>query len=455
MSVFVVAQTSVTVRQPHMSKPALKTIIREYRSDYPSTITCYDSKDTVTFVYSRSNMQATEISMNGYWVNDFLIYGDIVYFCGRKTKGGNGIYGFFNIPDVFTNNGNITIIPQLYAGEENYNVYELTKITSFPRADNTYHIACIGTCIKPGGKYPCLLDFDADIYSPTYIGGAVKDEKESFTDVKVVRINYLESCLVTTGFDISNGRYINIRVYDPDDIFSLSGMQNKRHIYCIDTAAARPWLDGGVLLTDIYNGNFITMSYRESPEERDTTQVAVKDKTNIHIGVFCLIDILNNSVYAMLDNYEIPLGKTENREMSEIIYSNGPERAVFLHSYLTVYDEPSDFCDFKPNTLGNFGILQAFQNTGIKQQGLSLYNNLSKYILSGFKMSFPTELNYEMETLGTNTECVNIKEYNYRRMRKMDSMNTIKEFSSKGYVAETTQPPLEIVELPIYIDCEH
>jgi hypothetical protein len=437
-----------------MSKPAEKTIIREYRSEYPSTITCYDSKDSVTFVYSRSNMQATEITMKGYWVNDFLIYGDIVYFCGKTTKGSLGIIGFFNIQDVFINNGNITVLPHLYAGEDVYTVYELTRITAFPRANNTIHIACIGTCeIK--NNYPCLIDFDTDTNTPTYIGGYVEKREESFTDVRVVKNQYLEPYLVTAGFDTSYGRYINIRVYDPNDVFALSGIQDKCHIYCIDTASARPWRDDGVLLTDINNGNFLTVSYREAPEEQYRDSVAVKDNTNIHIGIFCLSDIINNSVYAMLDNHEIPIGLTAKREMDDMVYNNSSESVVFLHSYYTLTEKTSDFCEFNPTWLGNSGTILAFHNNGIKQQGLSIYNNLNNYILSGFKISFPTELNYEMETFGTNPQCVGAKEYNYERVRKIDSMNPIKAFNSSGFIPEKIYPTLERIDFPIYIDCEN
>ena len=81
-----VAQTSITVRQPQFYNPAEKTIIKEYRADYPSTITCYDSPDSVTFIYSQGNMHAIEVSMKNYWVNDFVIAGNIVYFCGRTNR---------------------------------------------------------------------------------------------------------------------------------------------------------------------------------------------------------------------------------------------------------------------------------------------------------------------------------------------------------------------------------
>ncbi|MBQ3945534.1 MAG: hypothetical protein II670_08010, partial [Alphaproteobacteria bacterium] len=441
-----VAQNSVTVRQPHMQNPAQKTIIREYPSHYPSTIACYDSDDSVTFVYYARNMQVSEVTMKNCWVNDFVIYGDTVFFCGKSKTTRSGICGYFSIPDVFASNGDIAVIPILYSGNDSYHVKELTRITTYPCADNTIRVVSIGYCVFRD-TLPCLIDINSYNHNPTYVGGYVDNEFETFTDIKVVRNLHDEYYLVTAGFDTENGRYINIRVYDPNNIFAPSGIQNRCHIYCIDTAAARPWLDGGVLLTDLYNGNFVTVSYRSVPLDFDSNRDIVLSNASIHIGIFSLDRIISNYVNAMQDNFEIPIGLLGNYEMDEIIYSNNRERVVFLHSYSTLLNMASDFCCFNPHTLQNSGTLLAHQNIGIKQQGLSLYNNRNNYILSGFKMATPTEINYEMETFGISSSCVSTKEYNYERKHIVNSLNTTREFIYRGHVSEIIKPTLYRADL--------
>ena len=52
MSLSAFAQTSVTVNEPHMTRDALKTIIKMRPNDFYATITCSNSETAVTFIHS-------------------------------------------------------------------------------------------------------------------------------------------------------------------------------------------------------------------------------------------------------------------------------------------------------------------------------------------------------------------------------------------------------------------
>ena len=449
-----VAQTSVTVLSPHMINPAKKSLVREYQTAYPATVACYNSDSTVTFVYRDNNVQVREKTLEDYWVNDMVIVGEELYFCGRDINRKRGIIGGFNINAFFFGSGQVSILPDLYAGNDASKVLNLTRMAEFSWDLSNFRIACIGYCGEDNKTYPCLIDFNADFIAPAYTGGYVDDTKESFTDIKVVRGPYMQYYLVTAGFDFTYGRYINIRAYGPNSVFSPSGIQDMCHIYCIDTAEARPWLDDAVLLTRVADDRFVTVSYRYAPKVRDDIFYFVKANTNIHLGLFSLNDIFNNSTQALISNYEIPLGITIFRQMDEILYSIRKKRLVFLHTYSNESQRRSEFCDFDYNSLSASGTLPAFHDPDIFQQGLDLYNTMSNYILSGFNRLLPTTLKYEMETFGTYPQCVNGLEYNYERMPTIKSMNMERAFNTREFSDTPIHFQINKVDIGTFLDCE-
>ena len=187
ISLSVMAQTSVTVLEPHMVNDANKVIIKERFRDSLSTIACYNSNneeiEKVTFVYSNSSMQTIEVTIDSYYVNDMVVERDSVFFCGRMTREKQGILGYFEINDVFFGSGQIYIDSGFVAGENNFPVIEFTRLLHFYRDNGTSsHIASIGTC---DGNYPCLVDFTV-CSLPMYVSGCVNDNKESFTYLKFV-----------------------------------------------------------------------------------------------------------------------------------------------------------------------------------------------------------------------------------------------------------------------------
>ena len=454
MSMSAFAQTSVTVLQPHWVDSVEKTIIQEHRNNYPATVTCYNTKDSVVFVYSPNAAQSIEVYVKNYYVNDMIVSGDNVYFCGKHSFIDKGIYGCFNINDLFYGTGQITIVPDLYAGDPKEPVRELTRLTTIPKQDNTERIVCIGRC-GTNANYPCMLEFKSGLVVLSYIGGYVKNEDETFCDLDVVAGSNIDSYLVTVGFITTHGRYINARVYDPNDIFSLSGLQNMCHEFSMDTAGIRPWLDNGVVISNYETGYFVTASYRNALRNRDYLSPAYNLFTNIHLAKYSVTDLVAHSTSAILDNHELPLGLVNDRQMERLIYSNKSKSLVLLHTYASSSaSASSEFCEFKYNALGNTGALPFFIDGDFVKQGLTIYNGANNYVISGYNKNDLSTLKYEMETWGTKPKCIDGKDYEYLRMPIIKSMNYVNPFVSAGFVCGMVHPDIEKVRVPLFPECE-
>ena len=426
----------------------------EYTEDSLATLSCYDYSEGAVFVYSGPNFQAKEATLLGCQVNDLVISGKNAYFCGEKD--GFGIIGYFDINDVFFGTGNIKVIFGFLLGTYSSIVKELTRMTVFSPDNDNEHIACIGTCENFGYNRPCLIDFDADASSPSYVGGEVDTRVEVFTDVKVVTSDEGKDYLVTVGFDTTFGHFLNIRVYDPNNVFQPSGIQDICHVYSMSVDDARTWQNHGALLTQLETDTFATVSYRNALEREDHYYEALLTPTNIHIGVFKLSDIVNNSVWGLKKHYEIPLHRVLARNIEQVIYSSVNKRMVFLHTYLWLGERDfyNCFVELTPSALTNSGILQAYKDPGVLREGLSLYNAETGYVFSGFINSNPSTLKFEMETFNATPYCVESLEYEYEQQREIGSMNFERKFTVISKDRAPAHYEIKIIDLPLFKDCE-
>ncbi|MBR4176993.1 MAG: hypothetical protein IKP34_04545 [Bacteroidales bacterium] len=455
MSLSAFAQTSVTVNEPHMTRDALKTIIKMRPNDFYATITCSNSETAVTFIHSSRLMQATEVTLEGYYVNDMVVTKDSVFFCGKNINTERGIIGYFNIDTLFSNSGEVCIDYDFLAGEEGMHpVNELTRLDIYKDYMDVRHVFCVGTC---GNEdiYPCLVD---DLLNMNVYGaGYVSNKKEIFTDVKVVANNYAEQpYLATAGFDLTLGRYLNIRLYKANSVFSSGGPQDWCNLYCFESGSyARQWLDGGVLLSKIDNNTFSTVSFR-------TDYLNIYAETDrakyIHLGLYDLSSIASNSVYSMLDNYGITATMTAGQEMNQFIYNSKKDAFAFLYTdNVSVYPFfESKYCEVFRDSLTASGTLQGYTNPGTRQYGLSnYYHNYNKtYVLSGHDIADPRVLKYQMNTFGVLSNCAEYFEYEYIQQKTVDAWIYKNGFSSSIRRTNTIKYNKDREYLPLYIECE-
>ena len=453
MSLSAFAQTSVTVTEPHLSRQAKKTIIKECPDGYRSTITCSNSAGAVTFILSNNSMQAAEVTLEGYWVNDMEVTKDSVFFCGKQLSDELGIIGFFRIDTFFSNTGGDANITYNYlAGYANYPVNELTRIEIYTDPMNLRHAFCIGTC---GEGYPCLVDKFMPINS--YWAGYVNNRDEVFTDVKLVSsISGNGPYLATVGYDLTYGKYLSIRLYGATSVFNTGGPQDWCNIYCYESGSyARQWLDGGILLSHIDNNTFATISFR-SDKKMDLTETDITKYKDIHLSFFDINSIISSSVYSMIDNYEISAPVNQKQEMNQFIHNNIKDAFAFLYSDSSSVsgEYESKYCEVFKNSLSTSGSLQAYTNPGTRQYGLARYSYWNSYILSGHDISDPRVLNYQMNRFGVLSNCAEPLEFKYNQENTVDAWILKREFSSKMNQCDLIKVTEEPEFLPLYIECE-
>lgn len=123
------------------------SIIRNYdmkpNVDITFNVICAD----ITFNYvdrSSSVVYSVDVSNYIYHIVDFVVYDGSVFFCGYG--GGNPLYGFFNVQDVFFNGGTITKVSlnSIPFGDDNVSFFP-TKIDARESLSGDVHLMMTGS----------------------------------------------------------------------------------------------------------------------------------------------------------------------------------------------------------------------------------------------------------------------------------------------------------------------
>lgn len=425
------SQTSVVGKSQNYSTNK-KVLIKEY--DYPVTIACANSgADSVTFIYTDGTMQSAEIVIRGYWINDIAIVKDTLFFCGRTAGNSptSGIFGFFKFNSSFTPVSGIHICDNIIVGDLDDPARELTRMEAFVTSYGERHVACIG--ISKKYRQACFID----MYAMTaitnawyYFSGITNNENETFTDVKRVS-TYLDSrnYIVTSGFDTRYGRYINLRVYNPDYTLDPTGIENRMFTFSVDPVCPKEWTTDRVLLSPVGNGIFSSVSVRNG-HYNNFINPDVND-VSLHIAFYDISALLSNSVFAMIQDIYVNLNASLDRTMDQYITKPSTETLAFLHNYGDSNGvQQSVFCEVDYPSLASAGSLRAYQYPDNNMQGMSTYKNQTKYVMSGFSRSNNNWLKYEMETFGSNSLCAEKVDYKYYAGQTLSSINEESGFTT-------------------------
>lgn len=425
------SQTSVVGKSQNYSTNR-KVLIKEY--NYPATIACANSgADSVTFIYTDGTMQSAEIVIRGYWINDIAIVKDTLFFCGRTAGNSptSGIFGFFKFNSSFTPVSGIHICDNILAGETSNKVIELTRMKPFFTSYGERHVACLGFCDYFLNH--CFIDFYS-MNAPTtmwnYFGGIPNNENETFSDVTLVS-TYLTSqkYIVTSGFDTRYGKYINLRVYNPDYTLDPTGIENRMFTYSVDPVCANEWSTDRVLLSPVGDGIFSTASVRDG-HYNNCENPGLCDYS-LHIAFYNIAALLSNSVFAMTQDIYVNLSSTIKKDLERYIVKPSTKTLALLHNYGECsIGQRSVFCEVDYPSLTSAGSLRAFQYPDNNLQGMSTYKNQTKYVMSGFSRSDNNWLKYEMETFGSNSLCAEKVDYKYYAGQTLSSINEESGFST-------------------------
>ena len=346
------AQNSVITHRIDSADNIQSTLICEYI--YPQTIACFNTEDRMTvFVLDTQSNQTISVKLKGYYIRDIAINDtkDTLFFCGYKFDyRQQGIFGFFNIHDVFFGSGYIHIHDYFYTNGNNNNyVKDLTRMV-FYRRQNVYpYVACIG---RTKDNYPCLVDVEIRPMGG-YTSGYINNHDEKFTDIKPASVlGQIPDYILTSGTESSNGTYISLRYYRINNVISTPGDQDYINTFCANPSDMREWLDTNVLLTYVGEDILSTVSYRRHPESLPRTD------NNIHVAYYNLRSlIVNHSLFSMVKSIEIPFIRENDHDATLHRYLNQrtTDKTVFLQTTPLSGNFTSTFCELDYTSLGTAG----------------------------------------------------------------------------------------------------
>ena len=438
-------QTSLFQTENH-SDNARKVLIEEH--SYPHTVTCISTYDgDASFVYSTPASTATqEVAVTNCYVNDMVIFGDTLFFCGINTALGKAVIGFFNIRDLFIyGTGNILVKENFVAGENLYQVNKLTRIESYLDDMLVRHVVAVGEC---DNSKPCLVELAESFPGAwTYNAGYIKDTLETLTDIKVVG-PIEDRHLVSAGYDRDGIKGISLRAYDINDPFSVSGIQDNKLVYR-DSLSMRQWLDETVLLTDVDWTCFATLSHREMynghPNDVNVSMCFFK-RTLVVSGI--------TSSMASMTEFSIPVHNSD-REINQFEMGTRSLDLLFLHSYKNIAtgERRSDFCEVPYSNPASVGPNTVNRHAGSLLQGMTLFNSGISYRLSGFTSASSNIIEYWLKTILHTSVCTDRDEYYNTGFKALDGRKIHSKFSVISGFCNFTDKDYELDRHELNVEC--
>ena len=402
-------QTSMLKKETHTSN-SNRVIVEEYI--YPYTITCVSTYNgPATFIHSSTSSSSTmEVVIKDIIVNDMVIFGDTLFFCGTNNNNSQGIMGFFDIHELFFNSGSVWIQNIFLVGNYMNYANTLTRLDSYIDNSHVRHVVSVGTCNE---NLPCLVDmFESNFGSWVYNAGYINDPDETLTDIKIVG-PVEDRHAVTAGYYYGSEQCLCLRAYNINSLFMPGGTQDNRRIF-MDTTANGHWIDDIVLITDVDMSHFATLSCHY-----DYDLVKSYYKNNIcffNRGDF--VAGLPSSMVSMTD-FDF-LNSSINRRIEQFEMSRPSSTLHFLHTYSHLSDGAmSEFCEVPYSTPTALGANTTYRTTGSLLQGLSLFNYGLQYRLGGFTSSSPTEIEYWLKTTAQQTNCAERYSYRSKNLRNV------------------------------------
>lgn len=399
-SMYSIAQTSVTAIKngyEHTDNVLIKEI------NYPETITIAYSNDIggTMLSYNTTTHVSKNMIIPGCIVRDFVIDNDTVFFCGQLS-GYGGCIGFFNINDFFFGTGLFSLY-YLWELYDNKTVEDLTKLVTYTRAnleDEHYrHIVSIG--YEKDDTLGCVVDALLDGYG--YVIGNTgyvnHSGVECFRDIALVGDH-----LVTAGFE--NGLYMTMRLYDRTNAL-YSGLQDKRYTFdnfnlCEDVM--REWVTKDNLITPITDNLFATASVEYDKTNGIQTKhhhriMVAKFKKNLFEGNYNVEMTWSSEVvypnHSTISNLNGFVYSTTHNTFGLLSHS-AKDRSLFLEMNSTV--------DSALNSLDAYFGANTCLDKGL--QGLDLYDNGDRYVMSGRCSNDRRTQTYLVETSRHQSLCL-------------------------------------------------
>ena len=375
-------------------------IIRQY--NYPATILCfYDNlAGNTVFSYQNSSLQMQYRVLENFRVSDFVIDEDSVFFCGMGADT-IGFIGFYDINDFFFGTGNYYIQNNFVFGPNDmYVAGNITRLVTYKSVTGNRHVVGIGYMRDYYSlEFGCLVDIVDDrvkgflSYDVGYIDKSFRD---CFKDIIVIGDN-----LVTAGYE--DNTFIHLRVYDKNDVFSLTGIQDVTHIFA---DYSHKWILDDLLLAKQSNTIFSTASRFYSDSQH-------KSYDSVHLAKYTLPGLISHNTNIMISASEMASKDSpEITSLREYMYNPGKSHYALLclgrdMGYQGEFD--MSFLHVLSQDLMNSsgGIVGDFNDGFVKipqYQSFDLFGNDRDYVFGGADTnSYRTVFGYE--PTGTGSGC--------------------------------------------------
>lgn len=235
-----------------LSSPINKTLIREHL--YPKSVIYIETlqKHYFALVDPVNEMLINYVEIDGnYFINDFCVRKDSVFFCGNDKKKGKAIIGFYNIADFFYGNMNLNVFDDFHIQYANSQINTFKHIESYISSNGEIHIVCDGIAYS---NILCLVDlfYESSINVWKYTSGDLHNyPKESIRDVTLT-----EDYIVTAGFWSDSNAKVALRCYDKNNIFANNGIQDHIFVFDGDSSEYTLYPSENIVLSN-YNGDTV------------------------------------------------------------------------------------------------------------------------------------------------------------------------------------------------------
>ena len=423
-----------------MNDAVNKTIIRE--CNYPATISYVETTSEHFFIYNsglNGNIQVISVPISTLLgVNDFVIKGDTVFFCGVRS--GNGFIGFFCVNDFFFSTHNFQLLASIMPSVSG-TVTSLNKMVLYS-SNGIRELVAIG---KTSTGLDCVTVLQETSSMWTFqVGELPASYNESILDITVT-----DNYVITAGFRNSNPYYPSMRAYEKAHIFSSSGFQNTSFISIPFNNNTCDYDCTQLILTHIQSDTFALAAYWKPhiPNTVTTPNGVYVGKYTVQNSTLGNNEIAYNSgvrVYMVYGSGGWKLrGMTKPASNTSAFYLLHDSEFSVQAPVSMVLELPyNSFYTLIPSTV------MISYNPQIQFQSIDAYYNNTQCVMNGYSIPNPLELMFYQQFASLGDICLyhsNVPYYNPGMSEKnnilpfnVTSFSPISFFTVNAQSAENT-----------------